>query len=528
MEKKKLIVGALIVAGMFMTLLDTTIVDIALPHMMSTFEVEPDDIQWVITSYMIASAVAMPTVGWLGGKLGHRNTYLLGIGIFTVMSGLCGLAPNLDAMILSRTLQGIGEGIAVPMTMTLLFELFPPEKRGLAMGMFALGATFGPSLGPTLGGYITEHLNWRWIFYVNLIPGIVVIYSLSLMLENFKEEKERKLDALGLLLLAVSLGSLITALSKGNSWGWESLKTVLLLYASLLTGFLFVAWELKTKEPLVELRLFKYKFFRYPVLSLSIFGMGVYASYFLLPLYLEKLRGLPTITAGELLFWPAFATGIVSMIAGILIDRKVITKKASIVIGTVIFTVGTYLQTRLDIYMGKEEIVAYLLPWGAGMGFFFPALSQISLGNFKGELLRHASGIQNLLRLIGGSVGTALSTYILISSQEKHFLRLTEKVSKESPQVLYFIQRLKEHLYYGVSTPKPLLKGKAEGILVMLFKKHAFWHSFADAFFFATICGVLTLIPALLVKEKEDESPVSTNFNADSDRGSRRGAPNSN
>jgi len=505
MEKKRYILGALIVAGMFMTLLDTTIVDIALPHMMSTFEVEPDDIQWVITSYMIASAVAMPTVGWLGGKLGHRNTYLLGIALFTAMSAFCGIAPNLDAMIVGRVLQGIGEGIAVPMTMTLLFELFPPEKRGVAMGMFALGATFGPSLGPTLGGYLTEHLNWRWIFYVNLLPGIIVIYFLSLMMENVKEDEEKSLDVVGLGLLAVSLTALITALSKGNNWGWENPKTVALLYTSFITAVIFIWWELKTKEPLVELRLFRFKFFRYPVISLTIFGMGVYASYFLLPLYLEKLRGFPTVVAGEILFWPAFITGIVSLVAGYLMDRRVLSKGSSIIFGTIIFTVGTYLQTKLNLDMSKFQIVMYLVPWGAGMGFFFPALSQISLGNFKGELLRQASGIQNLLRLIGGSVGTTLSTYILLSSQQKHLVHMAERVSKESPQVFYFLTKVKLYLYYKLSTVKPLLDAKANALLGLLYKKHAFWHSFADAFFFATICGILTLIPALMVKEEEVE-----------------------
>ncbi len=526
MEKRRLLVGSLIVAGMFMTLLDTTIVDIALPHMMSTFEVEPDDIQWVITSYMIASAVAMPTVGWLGGKLGHRNTYLLGIGLFTVMSAVCGLAPNLDAMIVGRALQGIGEGIAVPMTMTLLFELFPPDKRGLAMGMFALGATFGPSLGPTLGGYITEHLSWRWIFYVNLLPGVVVIYFLSLLIDNVKE-KVKPLDFVGLILLGVSLSSLITALSKGNSWGWENLKTVSLLYTSFITAVAFILWELKIDNPLVELRLFRYKFFRYPVISLSIFGMGVYASYFLLPIYLEKLRGFPTVTAGEILFWPAFTTGVVSLVAGFLMDRKVLSKRNSIVFGTVIFTVGTYLQTKLDLDMNKIQIVTYLLPWGAGMGFFFPALSQISLGSFKGELLRHASGIQNLLRLIGGSVGTALSTYILISSQGGHLVRMAEKVSKESPQVVYFLERLKEYLYYQVSTTKPFLNEKAQAILGMLYSKHAFWHSFADAFFFATVCGILTVIPALLVEEHDESSDSPSDTTTASGRVGR-GAPGTN
>jgi DHA2 family multidrug resistance protein len=501
---KLIIISALIVAGLFMTLLDTTIVDIVLPHMMSTFEAEPDDIQWVIISYMISSAIAMPVVGWLGGKLGHRNTYLLGIALFTIMSAVCGIAPNLETMIVGRALQGVGEGIAVPMTMTLLFELYPPEKRGMAMGMFALGAIFGPSLGPTLGGYLSEHLSWRWVFYVNLLPGVFVVYLLMLLMEDDRKEQKdsEKLDVIGFALLSVSLSSLITALSKGNNWGWSDERTVVLLYVAAVTAILFVYHELKTKNPLVNLELFKYRFYSLPVLSLTIFGMGVYASYFLLPLYLERLRGFPTINAGEILFFPAAATGIVSLIAGFLLDRKILNYKSSIVIGVLMFIFGTYLQSRLDLDMGKTQIVLFLLPWGAGMGFFFPALSQISLGNFQGELLRHASALQNLLRLVGGSVGTAISTYILVSSQSVHLVRIGEKISPYSPQVVNILQKIKQFFYYSRSTPEVLLDGKAKAILISLAQKFSYWHSFGDAFFFATICGVLTLIPTLLIDNK--------------------------
>lgn len=494
-----LVVSFLIVAGMFMTLLDTTIVDIVLPHMMSSFEAKPDDIQWVIIAYMIASAVAMPTVGWLGGLLGHRNTYLLGIALFTVMSAVCGLSPNLETMVAGRTLQGVGEGIAVPMTMTLLFELYPPERRGLAMGMFALGATFGPSLGPTLGGYLSEHLNWRWVFYVNLLPGVLVVYLLALLMENEKEEVHRRLDVPGFLILAVSLSCLITALSKGNDWGWKDERTVLLLYVAVAGAFFFVYRELSSGKTLVNLELFRYPFFAYPVLSLTLFGMGVYASYFLLPLYLEHLRGFPTLTAGELLFFPAMATGVVSLVAGFLIDRGILSLRSSVFVGVLMFTWGTYLQTGFDLDMSKVSIVLSLLPWGAGMGFFFPALSQISLGNFKGELLRQASALQNLLRLVGGSVGTAISTYIFMSSQSKHMVSITQRLSAFSPQVLEFTGALKAHLYHAHSVHSPLLDERARALLAGVYLKHAYWHAFADAFFFATVCGLMTLLPVVFM-----------------------------
>jgi len=487
MNIRQVAISVFIVAGMFMTLLDTTIVDIVLPHMMSAFRAEPDDIQWVVISYMIASAIAMPVVGWLGGKLGHRNTYLLGIFLFTIMSVVCGFAPNLETMILGRTLQGIGEGLAVPMSMALLFELYPPEKRGTAMGLFALGATFGPSIGPTLGGYLAQYLSWRWVFFVNILPGILVLYFLTLLLEN-KTEKVGKFDFFGLLLLSVTLSSLITALSKGNDWGWKDEKTIILFYLSAVSLIVFLWRETGIENPVVDLSLLKKRFYSVSVATLTLFGMGVYASYFLLPIYLEKLRNFPTLTSGEILFFPAMTTGIVSVIAGYLVDKNFISKKQAILLGTAIFTVGTYLQTGLDLYMSKLQIIGILVPWGVGMGFFFPVLSQISLGSLKDEALRHASSLQNLLRLVGGSVGTAISTHILLSSRDLHFVRLQELSTISKVHLGELALKFGEE--------------KAKFVLGMLFNHHAFWQAFSNAFFFACICGVATFLTAMFVEEE--------------------------
>ncbi len=495
------VVSILIVAGMFMTLLDTTIVDIALPHMMAAFDVKEDDIQWVITSYMIASAIAMPTVGYLGGRIGHRNTYVLGIGLFTLMSTICGMAPNLSFMVVSRILQGIGEGLAIPTAMVLLFEIYPPEKRGLAMGLFGLGATFGPAMGPTLGGYLTEHFGWRSIFYVNVIPGILVVYLMLLLMKNERETKVNPFDTLGFGLLVISLSSLITALSKGNDWGWHDPRIVVLFYVFIVSTVLFIYRELMVKHPLLDLRLFRFKFFRYPVITLSLFGMGTYASYFLLPMFLERLRGFQTINAGEILFYPAMLTGIVGVLSGILMDKKVISKKTSILIGISIFIFGTYLQQKLDLDMGKHRIILQLLPWGFGMGMFFPALSQISLGNFKGEMLRHASALQNLLRLVFGSVGTTITTYILINRTALHLERISDIVSPVQPQFTYFSLNLKTYLHFLRSVQDSLLGLNYRYVVSMLYNQHAYWHAFSDGFFFATLCGIISLGFAVLIKE---------------------------
>ncbi len=504
MERKTFMIGVLIVTGMFMTLLDTTIVDIVIPHMMSAFDAKTEDIQWVIIAYMIASAIAMPTVGWIGGKFGHRNTYLFGIGLFTIMSALCGIAPNFQTMLAGRVFQGFGEGLAVPMALTLLYEIFPEDKKGLAMGMYAIGAAFGPSLGPTIGGYLTEHMDWRWVFYVNILPGIIVLYLLSLLLENFKDTKHKiSFDITGFILLTVSLTSILVALSKGNSWGWSSAKVVMLFYTSIVTAVLFIYTETKVKHPLINLNLFKYGFFTYSSISRILFGMGLYASYFMLPLYLERLREFPTIVAGEILFFPAFLTGIVSLITGILIDKKIVSLKVAIIGGIIVFIYGTHLQSKLDLIMGKEQIILHLLPWGIGMGIFFPALAQVALADFKGELLRQSSALQNVLRLVGGSIGTSLATFILTSRKDAHLIGATEKISSSAPQITEFMAKAKGYLYYFRSTTSNFIEPKAKALLGILFAKEAYWLSFRDVFFFALICGILSLIPAFFIKPKE-------------------------
>ncbi|SNR64903.1 DHA2 family efflux MFS transporter permease subunit [Desulfurobacterium atlanticum] len=505
MDRKTFLIGVLIVTGMFMTLLDTTIVDIVIPHMMSAFDAKTEDIQWVIIAYMIASAIAMPTVGWVGGKFGHRNTYLFGIGLFTLMSALCGIAPNFQTMLIGRVFQGLGEGLAVPMALALLYEIFPEDKKGLAMGMYAIGAAFGPSLGPTIGGYLTEHMDWRWVFYVNILPGILVIYFLTLHLENIKEENHNQnFDIAGFLLLTISLTSLLVALSKGNSWGWHSVRIVLLFYTAIVTAILFIYTELKVKHPLVNLKLFKYDFFTYSSISRVLFGMGLYASYFMLPLYLERLRGFSTIDAGEILFFPAFLTGVVSLITGILIDKKIIGLRTAIIGGIVVFIYGTHLQEKLDLVMGKTQIILHLLPWGIGMGIFFPALAQVALADFKGELLRQSSALQNVLRLVGGSVGTSLATYILTTKKDTHFINMVERVSSASPQITEYMAKAKGYLYFFRSTNLTMATEKAKAILGLLFTKYAYWLSFKDVFFFALVCGILSLIPAIFIKPKEE------------------------
>ena len=258
----KWVAAGIVMIGIFIALLDATIVDIVLPKMMSSLNTDTYGVQWVVISYLTAAAIAMTSVEWLGAKLGHRNTYLVGLIIFTFFSILCGQANSITLMNISRFMQGIGEGIVVPIGMTILCEVFPDEERGAALGVYGLGASCAPALGPTLGGFITEHLSWRWIFYVNVPIGIIGIFLTMVLLRETspEHEKARSFDLPGFLTMAIAFGSLITFLSKGQEKGWLQSDYILGLIAVFLISFpLFIVIQFKRKEPLFDLRVFLHK-----------------------------------------------------------------------------------------------------------------------------------------------------------------------------------------------------------------------------------------------------------------------------
>ncbi|MCS7182606.1 MAG: DHA2 family efflux MFS transporter permease subunit, partial [Thermoanaerobaculum sp.] len=245
----KWLVALLVSAGIFIALLDTTIVDIVLPKMMASLEADLYGIQWVIIAYFMGAAVSMTVVGWMAEAFGHRNTYLVGLVMFVATSALCGVAPTLELMLISRFVQGVAEGMMLPVGALILMDAFPEEERGLALGVYGLGASFAPAVGPTLGGFITEHLTWRWVFWVNVPIGLTDALLVFLLLGNVRGKVVRKLDLVGLVLLATSLMSFIVFISKGQEKGWLDSDFILKAFLVFVVTFVaFIVWELKAPD----------------------------------------------------------------------------------------------------------------------------------------------------------------------------------------------------------------------------------------------------------------------------------------
>ena len=280
---------ATVMLNAFMVIMNNATINLALPPMMTAFGFNLDQIQWVITAYMIAAAVMVPTVGWLGSRLGNRNLFLCGLVIFVASSILCGMAWSGHALIFFRVLQGIGSGPISPMSMVFLTQVFPPQQRGFAMGLYGLGISCGPVIGPVLGGYVTEYFNWRMVFYMNVLPGIFGITLAMLVLPKTRESAAPALDLPGLAMMAIFLISLLIALSQGRHLGWDAPYIQRLIIIAAISFVAFLAIELLRQEPLVDLRL--YKNIPFAAVSLAVFMMslGFWGTSFLQTFLLQRL-----------------------------------------------------------------------------------------------------------------------------------------------------------------------------------------------------------------------------------------------
>ncbi len=407
----KWVVAALVSAGIFIALLDTTIVDITLPKMMATLETDLYGIQWVIITYFMGAAVSMTVVGWLAEVMGHRNTYLAGLLLFVAMSALCGVAWSLPVMLSARFVQGVAEGMLLPVGWLLLADAFPASERGLAMGVYGLGAAFAPAIGPSLGGLITEHLTWRWIFYVNVPIGILDAMAVLLLLENRRSRRIAPLDIVGVTLLATALSSLVVFLGKGQEEGWLRSDFILLLVAVFAVSMTaFVAWEVFARAPLVPRELFARREVALSLLAMAFMSMTAYGVYLVLPVYLERLRAFTTLDAGLIMLPGSLAAAFATLAGGVLSDRW---RPKWIGIGFLLAATVTTWTFRTAVDVPRSAIVWDNFLWGICIAGGFTPLAYLLFAALRDDQFSHGSMLFNVVRLVAGSIGTAYATNVV-------------------------------------------------------------------------------------------------------------------
>jgi DHA2 family multidrug resistance protein len=416
---ERLIVTVGVMMAVLLQVLDTTIANVALPHMQASLSATQDTINWVLTSYIVASAIALPISGWLADKVGRKRLLLISVVVFTVASVLCATATSLPEMVLFRALQGVGGAFIVPLAQATLFDINPREKHGQAMALFGGGVMIGPILGPVLGGWLTDNYNWRWVFLVNLPVGIICLL-LMLRFMPKTETHERKFDMFGFALLALSLGALQFCLDRGEQNDWfSSWETIVEAGLAIGAGWMFVVHMVTAKHPLFDRSMFKDRNFATGLLFMAVTGVLLLAGLALLPPLLQNLYGYSVLQSGFLTAPRGVGTLISMLLAGRLTGK--IDSRLLVGIGVTLMGVSLYMMTGFAIDQPSRPVIVSGVVQGLGLGLIFVPLQSLAFETLAPRMRTTAAALLNLSRNIGGSVGiSVVSTQLVRMTQVAH------------------------------------------------------------------------------------------------------------
>lgn len=419
-----------------MEIVDTSVANVALPHMQGSLNAGTDEVTWVLTSYLVANAVVLPMTGWLSRVFGRKRFLMTCIVLFTLASLLCGAAPNLAALIFFRILQGAAGGALIPISQAILMETFPPNQRGMAMAIFGIGAMFGPIAGPALGGWITDNMSWRWIFYINLPIGIIAMIMCAFFIfdPGYLRQKVAafKVDYWGLFLLVSSMGSLQIVLDKGQQEDWFSSSFIILFSLITVVSLVALVWvELTHKNPIINLRLFKNVSFSAGNLIMFVVGFALYSSIMLIPLFLQTLMGYSATAAGMVMAPGGVATLIMMPLIGAALTKR--DGRKIVFFGLMLGATSMFLMQGLNLQGSFWNYTWPRIVLGFGLAMTFVPLTTVTLASISREEMGNATGMFNLLRNIGGSVGIAMAATLLARFQQFYQTNLVAHVNPYNP-----------------------------------------------------------------------------------------------
>ncbi len=437
---KKWIITITVITASLLELIDTTIVNVSLPTIQGNLGATLEDVAWITTGYAVANVIILPMSGWLGGFFGRKNYFLASIIIFTIASFLCGNATSLSELVIFRIIQGMAGGGLISTSQAILLETWPREQVGTATALFGLGAVVGPTVGPTIGGYITDHASWPWIFYVNIPVGaLAAFFTYTFVRETPKEGRDKPIDWWGIALLAIAVGSLQTILEKGESEDWFATPYITVLTATAVIGVLLFIWrELSTDHPIVNFSIMRHRSFSIGMFTSFILGFGLYGSVFVFPIFCQALLGFSAQQTGELLFpGGLFTIGMMPFIGKML--NKGIPAQFMATIGMFLFFVFTHMLSGSTLATGRGDFFWPLAIRGIGMALLFVPLTTLAIADLKGAEIGQGTGLNNMMRQLGGSFGIAALTTIIHIRQGIHRNNLLVNINEYNPA---FNQRL--------------------------------------------------------------------------------------
>lgn len=481
--------------GAFMSILDTSVVNVAIPTMMNVFGASAQNVEWVATIYMLALGVVVPVSGWLGDKIGFKLLYMIALGGFTFGSFLCTMSWSLTSLIVARVIQALGGGMIMPTAMAMIYRIVPRDKIGGAMGVFGLSILVAPAIGPTLGGYLVEYVDWRWIFTINLPIGVIGILLSIAILPDFKAHKVGKFDYLGAITSALGLFCLLLALSKGSEWGWGSEKTILMLYLSVVSLGLFVYVELTQPDPLIDLRVFKYRTFTLGNLTMMITTIGLFAGLFYLPLFLQNIRGLGAMQTGLLMMPGALMSGITMPIAGRLYDK--IGPKVLVFAGLAGLAAITYVFHYINLETTYATFTLWVILRGLPMAFANMPAQTAALAVIPQEMVGRASAVTNIIRNVSSSFGIATLTAVLTNRMALHTQHMADTVTSTSIATQEYLRNFAAQAGGSVAATRSGALAQINAQIQQL----SFVKGIDDLFIIASVLTVLGVIPAIFLKK---------------------------
>ena len=404
-----------LIIGMFMSVLDTSIVNVAIPTIQTEFGGTTDDVQWVVTGYTLTLGVVVPITAWLGDRVGLKRLYNLALLAFAAGSALCGLAGSLNSLVIFRIIQAIPGGILPVITLSILLRIVPRQQLGAAMGLYGLGIVFAPGVGPVLGGYLVEYVNWRLIFYINVPIGILGAVAAALVLPRFPRVAGRRFDVLGFLTVGGGLFALLLATSEGETWGWSSYQILGLITYGVLSLALFVVIELEVSDPLLDIRIFRYWAYTNSLLLIAVLMIVMYGVLFYIPQFLQQAQGWGAFDAGLTLLPQALVMAVLMPVAGRIYDR--IGPRWPAAIGLTIVTIGVYLLHTITIDTPREHVMWLMLVLGVGLGTAFMPILTGGVAVIPLTRSNAASALNNVVQRVSGALGLAMLTAILTTQQ---------------------------------------------------------------------------------------------------------------
>ncbi|MDE3103964.1 MAG: DHA2 family efflux MFS transporter permease subunit [Acidobacteriota bacterium] len=427
----------------FMEVLDTSIANVALPHIAGSLGASQDEATWVLTSYLVSSAIILPISGWLSNRFGRKRFYMSCVVMFTMCSFLCGIAPTLPALILARVLQGLGGGGLAPSEQAILADTFPVSKRGQAFALYGMAVVVAPAIGPTLGGWITDNFNWHWIFFINLPIGVLSLWLSNKMVEDpphvrARTHEKSPVDFLGLGLVATGVGCLEFFLDKGQEKDWFSdptITAVAILAVCLLCTFVF--WEWRHPDPIVDLKLLKNRNFGTAVFLQLILGMVLFGSTVLIPQYLQTLLGFTAERAGMVLSPGGFVLMFMMMVAGRIVGK--VDARALVAVGYVITAAGLFNLTRLSLDSSYGTVTLWRMLQVIGLPLVFIPISTLNYVGVPRSKSNQISSLSNFARNLGGSAGTALLTTFLARTAQTHQQQLAANALPGTPGYVLYV-----------------------------------------------------------------------------------------